>query len=59
MRSTREITRPNSKLTEQSVREIRASYMKGYRRCDLARSFGVSERAIHSILIGETWRHTL
>lgn len=49
---------PTSKLTEESVREIRRLHKAGhhYQR-DLARMFGVSRRAIGKIVNGKTWTH--
>lgn len=45
---------PQSKLTEEQVREIRDSPL-GYRR--LARAYGVNRCTIGAIKRGTTWRH--
>ena len=45
---------PSSKLTEQAVREIKAS-QEPHRK--IARRYGVSERAIRFLRGGETWAH--
>jgi hypothetical protein len=47
--------RPNSKLTEAQVREIRERRAAGERRRDLANSFDVSEWTIQNIYSGKSW----
>lgn len=49
---------PFARLTEEQVREIRASYVPhkvGHRR--LAKRFGVGKTTIEWVLKGGTWRH--
>jgi predicted DNA binding protein len=49
-----------SKLTEEQVMEIRASYharVYGKGAHSMAKRFGVSKQAIQAILSGETWAH--
>jgi hypothetical protein len=45
-----------AKLTEQSVREIRASSESNMK---LARKYGVNKRAIQFVRQGKTWRHVV
>lgn len=45
---------PQSKLTEQDVREIRL-LVPTMRQCDIARKFGVTEKAIEALRRGRTW----
>lgn len=47
---------PQSKLTEDDVREIRKLEGKVH-RCELAKQYNVSPRAIVHIWKGATWRH--
>lgn len=44
-----------ARLTEASVREIRALNVQGMSERKLAARFGVSNAAIHSVLSGESW----
>jgi HNH endonuclease len=49
---------PWAKLTDQSVREIRALYLVGdVSQYELARRYGVSQSQIHSVLSRKTWAH--
>lgn len=43
-----------TKLTEEIVREIKASALNGNQ---LAKQFGVNRRTVYDILDGKTWRH--
>lgn len=47
----------NSKLTEESVREILARFKKGECSKDLAETFGVSPATISGIVNRKTWTH--
>lgn len=47
----------NAKLTEQAVREIRQRSSEGESQRSLARTFGVSQPAIHQLITGRTWKH--
>ncbi len=56
-RLARGIDKPNAKLTDENVREIRrVSYTKGLDTIFAAR-FGVSPAAISDARRGKTWRH--
>lgn len=47
-----------SKLTEQSVREIRAKYATGrYRQSDLATEYGVEQTVISKAVLRRSWKH--
>lgn len=48
-------SRPNAKLTEATVREIRGR--AGERPADLAREYGVSDSVIRNVLARKAWRH--
>jgi lambda repressor-like predicted transcriptional regulator len=48
---------PNSKLTEQKVREARLLHGQGWTGRDLAKKFGVNEVTMSYALNGKTWRH--
>jgi hypothetical protein len=57
-RGTRGVQFYNAKLTDDTVRAIRAEYQTGsisHRK--LAQRYGVSEPAIQHMLTGKTWRH--
>jgi len=43
-----------AKLTEENVREIKASTLNGNQ---LAKKFGVHRRTVYDVLDGKTWRH--
>lgn len=45
---------PHAKLSDEKVREIRASRV-GYDR--LARQYGVSKRLIQNVVLRRTWKH--
>lgn len=45
-----------AKLAEQSVRDIRANYVRGSGGV-LARRYGVTVQAVHYALRGKTWKH--
>lgn len=47
---------PNALLTDEQVREIRASSATG---AELATRYGVARRTIYGIRQGKTWRHLL
>lgn len=47
-----------AKLTEQSVREIRAMIAMGVMQKTIARTYGVSKTAIFNIQIGKYWKTT-
>ena len=47
----------NSRLTEESVLEIRRLYSEGRRQTDLALRFQVSQPAISKIVRREWWKH--
>lgn len=49
----------NAKLTDETVRAIRAIGASGARHQDIADRFGVSRRAVGFVLSGKTWRHVL
>ena len=49
---------PQSKLTENEIRRIRASYYGGnYNQRELAEMFGVKRCTISGIVTRKTWRH--
>jgi hypothetical protein len=47
----------NARLTEATVRSIRARSFGGEKRSQLAKEYAVSENTIRHILFGKTWRH--
>lgn len=47
----------HARLTEQTVRRIRARYATGESQQHIAREYGVSQRAISAIVLGQSWRH--
>lgn len=49
--------RPNAKLNDDSVREIRRLNKSGVGQPTLAKQFGVSQRAIVQVLKGLSWSH--
>lgn len=54
------VKHPQARLTEESVREIRAKYATGnYAQTVLAKEYGVKQAQISSIVRGESWRHLL
>lgn len=57
-RQSRGEGRPQSKLTEEAVMEIRRRYATG-RQCQryLARLFGVAQNTISHVVIRRTWKH--
>lgn len=50
-------SRPNAKLTEALVRQARTLAAQGESFVEIARRFGVSDKAIRCAVIGATWRH--
>ncbi len=56
-RAARGVRNVNAKLTEESVREIRALLSRGAKSPDVASRFGVSNGTIWFIAKGVTWRH--
>lgn len=49
------------KLTNESVREIRKTYVRGdseYGQCALARKYGVCQTVIRNVIVGKTWKRT-
>lgn len=50
---------PNAKLSEETVRQIRAKYQRGKYgdSARAAREFGVSKTTVAQVLRGEIWRH--
>jgi len=48
---------PASKLTELDVREIKDLYAGDWSQSKLANTFGVSQKAIHNIVNGHSWKH--
>ena len=53
-RSTIGERNPHSKLTEEDVREIRASSLK---RCELAKIYKVGHQAISQVILRQNWAH--
>lgn len=50
--------RPMAKLTETTIREIRATYaVGGVRMIDLAGRYGISLAAVHNVIHRKTWAH--
>ena len=46
------------RLTASCVKEIRKEYGRGVRdQRDIAKEYGVSQRTIHLIVTGKTWKH--
>ncbi len=54
---SRGIAHPNSKLTEDDIREIRELASEGLSQRKIAKQFGVTRGTIEPILKGETWTH--
>lgn len=50
---------PRSKLTEQLVRRIREMRMDGFTQGEIAKSVGVCQTAVSSVVLGKTWRHVI
>jgi hypothetical protein len=48
---------PQAKLSEASVRAIRALRQQGVSVAALGKQFGVTERAAHLVVTGQVWRH--
>ena len=48
-----------SKLTEETIKEIRKLLKEGAIGASIARKFGVTKNAIYCIKRGETWKHLL
>lgn len=48
---------PNSKLTEDKVREMKDLSRKGYTQRMLAERFDVSKSVVGRIIRGEKWKH--
>lgn len=48
-------THPNSKLTEQAVRSMRAAHVGGVQYKELAAKYGVSPMTVGQICRGESW----
>lgn len=49
--------RPNSKLDDAKIKEIRKLAASGISHLTLAERFGVSRRNIHYIVSGKAWKH--
>lgn len=47
---------PNSRLTEEDVRDVLRRYRAGERQAALAHAFGVGKSTIGHLVRGETWR---
>lgn len=47
--------RPQAKITDQNVRDIRSYIAQGCRQCDVATFLGVSRNLISEIMLGKTW----
>lgn len=56
-RQARGETSGMSKLTDESVREIRRLRSIGHTQQDIADRFGVSSVAVSCVLLGKTWKH--
>lgn len=57
---TQGVDHPGAKLTEESVRTMRAQYAAGgVTQKQLARTYGVAKSAVGRILLHQTWRHVL
>ncbi len=48
---------PNSKLTQESVRELRRLRKEGWRRKAIAEHLSISESAVKKVMSGATWKH--
>jgi hypothetical protein len=48
---------PRSRLTIETVKEIRALHNSGVTKSAIARELGIPRRTVHDVLIGRTWRH--
>ena len=49
--------RPNSKLTDDQVREIRSLKVKGNTYYKIADMFGISYQGVHKVCKGQTYSH--
>mgnify|MGYP001588728581 CR=1 FL=1 len=52
----RDFRTSQTKLTPAAVRQIRESKLS---QCKLAKTFGVSQYAIHKVITRKTWRHVI
>lgn len=49
--------RPNSKLSNHQVKEIKRQLMRGARQTELAEKYGVNQTLISAIKTGKVWAH--
>lgn len=56
---TRGSQRPNAKLNDQQVIDIRRRAAEGERQTDLAAEMGVAPSTVNNIVAGRQWRHLL
>jgi hypothetical protein len=56
-RTPKGTNKPNAKLTENKVREIRKKYTPGYGWGRLAKEYGVAPGTIRQVLDGRAWNH--
>jgi Mor family transcriptional regulator len=56
---TKGINNPNSKLTDEIVREIRNEYNNGIKMKDLAKKYDVNAPCIWKIIHNYTWKHLI
>jgi hypothetical protein len=47
----------NAKLTDESVREIRALHASGMKEADIVRRYGLAQGTINAVLHRRTWKH--
>lgn len=51
--------KPNAKLTENDVREIKRLWSNGLKMPIIAKQFGVNRSAVRQIIKGITWKHVI
>ena len=57
MAARKRVPKKPHKLTEESVREMRALYLEGVTMRELSERFGVSHGHVSNTLRGESWGH--
>jgi hypothetical protein len=56
---SRGVKNPRVKLIDKEIIEIHKLHSQGLAKPDIAKKFGVTSSAIHSIIKGKTWKHVV